>query len=69
MGSLSLLAQATPLTLAHLFVKAKTTPTPCFPLQRGCAGFCGAGMGSESLDDVLAQSQKDTEAWGRDACA
>lgn len=53
MGSLSLLAQATSLTLAHLFVKAETTPTPCFPLQRVCAGLCGAGMGSESPSDVL----------------
>lgn len=45
MGSFSLQAEATSPTLVHVFVKATTTPSPCFPPQRGCAGLCGTSQG------------------------
>lgn len=45
MGSFSLQAEATSPTLVHVFIKATTTPSPCFPSQRGCAGLCGRSQG------------------------
>lgn len=47
MGRFSLQAEANSSTLVYVFVKATTTPSLCFPSQRGCAGLCGqvGGLG------------------------